>query len=80
LIAGAHTIFNLDPATVQERRIFNVQPFDQMPSAQKHDISILKTNRPFQMNRFVQKINLPDNGFKPPGNFNTIIISILFSI
>jgi len=69
LIAGAHNIYNLNPATVQTRTIMNVFPFDQLPpnASQKHDILIIKTNLPFQINQFVKVISLARQGFLPRG-------------
>jgi hypothetical protein len=75
LIAGAHEIYNLNPAIAQTRTILKVFPYDQLPlsSPLKHDLAIIKTNLPFQINQFVKEISLPAQGFKPPDK-NDILI------
>lgn len=77
LIAGAHDIYNLNPANVQIRTILKVFPYDQLPlnSPQKHDLAIIKTNLPFQITTFVKVISLPVQGFQPQGKMKTNFLS-----
>ena len=69
LVAGAHDIYNLNCATAQTRTILKVFRYDQLPlnSPEKHDLLIIKTNLPFQVNQFVKVISLAAQGFKPQG-------------
>ena len=86
LIAGAHEIRNLNLANVQTRTISSVFPYDTLPkqSLLKHDLAILKTSAPFQINQFVRMISLPIQGFQPKGKnvscFMCIVLSLFRSI
>ena len=60
LKAGVHSVINLDPATVQERRISAVHfhPMFRYDLGPKYDLAIVKTRQPFQLTTFVSIIDL----------------------
>jgi hypothetical protein len=55
--------------------MLKVFPYDQLPlvSPLKHDLAIIKTNLPFQINQFVKEISLPIQVFQPPGKNDNLI-------
>jgi hypothetical protein len=70
LKAGAHSVDNLDPVTVQVRKIssIHVHPLFRDGILVDYDIAIAKTIQPFQITRYVSVIERSRQ--KPQGYFD----------
>ena len=70
LVAGAHERKYSNTPNIQIRTVGRYLPFDKFQKGDRchHDIAILKTNAPFQLNQFVQKIFVSGTGYQPRGN------------
>ena len=83
LVAGAHERNYLNTPDIQLRTVGKYLPFDTFHKGDrhKHDIAILKTNEPFQLNRlFVRTISLPPTRVEFKGNNCNLFTYNLLSI